>query len=236
MMLPAAPFPLAWPTSWPRTPDKARRRSTFGADHAGDVDLAAARAFVIAEFDRLGAARVVVTTDIPARRADAGRAPTGDPGAAAWFELGGEVRVLACDRWETIGENLRAIGLSVEAMRGLDRWGVGDVVERALAGFAALPAGAPSAPGPLARPVAHPDALVRSAAGRQPIPVVTAPVTPHWRTVLLAQDLGNDLAAIKASYRKLIKIVHPDAKGQQEHAVRLNAAMAAAERELAGAA
>ena len=55
---------------------------------------------------------------------------------------------------------------------------------------------------------------------------------PSWRTVLGAQQLGDDLAAIKRRYRELAKIVHPDAGGRAAHAARLNAAMEQAELAL----
>lgn len=49
--------------------------------------------------------------------------------------------MFACDRWLSHAENMLAIAKSVEAMRGLDRWGMADVVERVMGGFSALPAG-----------------------------------------------------------------------------------------------
>ena len=232
--LPASPFPLSWPATMPRTAERDRRRSAFGSDHAGDVALGAARQFLLGELGRLGVAteHIVITSNIPARRGDL--TTSDDTGIAVWFILNGETRVMACDRWVSHGENLRAIGLSIEALRSLDRWGVADATANAMDGFRpALPAATGSSPD-----IPRSNALAAHAQ-RQPIPVVArdgAPAAaPHWRTVLLAQDLGADLTAIKASYRRLIAIVHPDACGQTEHAVRLNAAWAQAQAELAGA-
>jgi hypothetical protein len=44
--------------------------------------------------------------------------------------------------WRTTRENLRAVGLAVEALRGLERTGASELLERAYAGFALLPAAA----------------------------------------------------------------------------------------------
>ena len=267
--LPATPFPLAWPSSSPRTADRDRRRSAFGSDHAGDVSLATAHAFVSAELGRMGIARdaFVITSNVPQTRADAAADVEHDPGIAVWFVFGGETRVLACDRWQTHAENLRAIGLSIEAMRALERWGVGDVLERAMVGFLpALPAGDAAATALArvapaqdilrttsravashtaampARPAAARDSdrtvsttPARVAPARDNDPRSTPPAPSSWRTVLLAQELGDDIAAIRRSYHKLMRIVHPDASGYTAHAARLNAAYKAAKTELGAA-
>lgn len=238
--LPTTPFPLAWPSSSPRTAGKDRRRSAFGADHAGDVSIATAHAFVSAELGRMGIARAafVITSNVPQTRADAAADVDADPGVAVWFVFGGETRVLACDRWGTHAENLRAIGLSIEAMRALERWGVGDVLERAMVGFLpALPAGDAAATA-LARVAPARDTSPRPTPARSAAPAgqrSSLHPTPSWRTVLLAQDLGADLAAIKRSYHTLMRIVHPDAAGAAAHAQKLNAAMAQAKAELGAA-
>jgi hypothetical protein len=48
--------------------------------------------------------------------------------------------VLACDQYEQIHENIRAIGKTIEALRGIERWGASDMLDRAFTGFEALPA------------------------------------------------------------------------------------------------
>lgn len=62
-----------------------------------------------------------------------------DPSVAFFFELDGEPHVLACDRWETVPENIAAIAAHIEALRGQERWGVADM-RQAFAGHVALPA------------------------------------------------------------------------------------------------
>jgi hypothetical protein len=145
---------------------------------------------------------------LPYANASAG----GDPGIAVyWIERGNE-RVIACDRWNHVDLNMRAIDMSLVAMRGLDRWGAAEMVERAFAGFA-LPAG----PGPTtARP----------------------PAKRPWREVLggiwpTALDAETTLEIAKGRYRVAIKAAHPDVGGDVAIAAALNVAMAEAESELA---
>jgi hypothetical protein len=52
----------------------------------------------------------------------------------------GKQLCFACDRWHHIQDNMHAIGLTIEALRGIARWGTGDMMEAAFRGFAALPA------------------------------------------------------------------------------------------------
>lgn len=208
------PYPLQWPDGWQRTPARDRQPSRFGG--RGTLGLGTARDNLLDELRLLGAANIVITTDLPTRRdglpyAD-GRAT--DPGVAVWFAMvivGQRVveRVFACDKWYSHAENMRAIALSIGAMRGLERWGAGDVVQRAFSGFAVLPPGVPL--GPAKRP---------------------------WREVLGvdSSELTSKqlLTVVKYAYRRLIKDHHPDAGGSHELAAEINAALAEAERELGG--
>jgi DnaJ-domain-containing protein 1 len=59
---------------------------------------------------------------------------------AVYFELDGEEVCFACDRWYYVEENVRAIGKTLEALRGINRWGTDDMVRASFQGFAALPA------------------------------------------------------------------------------------------------
>lgn len=216
------PFPLQWPDGFARTPSAERTKSQFGRSESGqrgEVPFAQARSTVLHELELLGAANVVITSDLPIRLDGlpyaSGRAQ--DPGIAVWFVRNDQERVFACDRWKTPGENLRAIALSIKAMRGLGRWGMADVVERAMGGFAALPPGS----------------------GHEYVPPPPVPKERPWREVLegawpTALDADEALVLAKARHRKLIKIHHPDAGGDPAKAAEINAALAAAEKELAG--
>lgn len=63
-----------------------------------------------------------------------------DQGVAVYFDRKGRRQVLACDQYTTIGDNIRAIGKTIEALRGIERWGASDMLDRAFTGFEALPA------------------------------------------------------------------------------------------------
>ncbi len=196
-------YPLQWPDGWRRTQPSQRRRSPFGGGRP--LSPYETGKELVAELRRLGARRIAITSFLPTRDDGIpysdGRSE--DPGIAVWFVLDGHEHAFACDQWHTPAENLRAITKSVEAMRGLERWGMADVVGRAFAGFA-LPAGDPPAP------------TWRAIFG-------VAEIDLH----------GEDMmAVVKARHRKLIATAHPDAGGNHTHAAVLNAALDAAEHEL----
>jgi DnaJ-domain-containing protein 1 len=57
---------------------------------------------------------------------------------AVYFKLDGEEVCFACDRWYYVEENVRAIGKTLEALRGINWWGTDDMVRASFQGFAAL--------------------------------------------------------------------------------------------------
>ncbi len=94
------------------------------------------------ELELLRASRVVVSTNIELRRDGlpySNQRTPEDRGAAVYFTFKGQPRVLACDRWNRVEDNLYAIAMDINAQRGRIRWGVGSV-EQAFAGYTALPA------------------------------------------------------------------------------------------------
>lgn len=62
-----------------------------------------------------------------------------DTGVAAYFTLRGKQVCIPCDRWTDVASNLQAIAKTVEALRGIERWGAKHMVDAAFTGFAALP-------------------------------------------------------------------------------------------------
>lgn len=206
------PSPLQWPDNWPRTPAEQRVRARFRTPLSGAVDD------LLAELDRLDAANAIITTDLPVKGnglpyAD-GRAT--DPGIAVWFTLDGVEHVLACDRWSTPADNIRSISCSIEALRGLKRWGAAQLVNRAFTGFRALPAPAP------------PQRGWREVFGPYP------ELTPEAVKKLSDAQRDGLLRHIKQLYRERIAGCHPDKGGSEAIAAELNAARDAAERELVG--
>jgi len=207
--------PLDWPAGWPRTVAQNRRRSPFVKPaFVRDRDE------VIRRLGRRGT-MVVITSDLPLNSMGlpSGEGRCADPGIAVWWVERGRERVMACDRWLGISENMRAVNVSLQALAGLDRWGAAEMVERAFSGFAALPPGS----------------------GEQ---TVAQPEIVDWRGILEinednARSLMGDayseavlLSLVKTKFRNLMAKVHPDRGGDVELAARLNAAMAAAEAEL----
>lgn len=128
-------YPLAWPAGWPRT--KVPQQSRF------DVTFDRARKELEAEIARMGGRYVVLSTSLPLRRDGkpyAGVKPDdGDEGVAVYFERKGKQMVFACDRWDRVEDNVRAITKTIDAMRGIERWGASDMMERAFSAFQALP-------------------------------------------------------------------------------------------------
>lgn len=138
-------FPLLWPEGQRRT--VARKVSPF------EVGFSTARDHLLRELSKLGARDVVISSNVPLRRdglplADA-REPS-DPGVAVYFDRRvGETWspfVIACDAYNRVKANLRAVGLTVEALRSIARHGATQMLEQAFTGFAALPPATPADP------------------------------------------------------------------------------------------
>jgi len=64
-----------------------------------------------------------------------------DPGVCAYFEWDSGPMAIPCDRWKRISHNIQAIALTVEAMRGMERWGAKHMIKAMFSGFKRLSAG-----------------------------------------------------------------------------------------------
>lgn len=149
-MTTAERYPLSWPHGWPRTAAHKRKRALFhssdrnanGWREKRDLTIYAAMRRLTDELDRLGACSVLVSTNVETTRdgqpRSDRRAPD-DPGVAVYFKLGGQDRVLACDKWDRVPGNIAAIAGHIDAIRRQERYGVG-TLDQAFAGYAALPA------------------------------------------------------------------------------------------------
>ena len=127
-------YPLAWPPGWPRT--DARRRERWPGH---TVTLARSLTECQAELRRLGATGVVLSSNVTL-----GAERPADPGVVAYCTYDGTQVAIPCDRWTTVAGNLRAIAKTIEAMRGMERWGAKHMIKAMFMGFAALPAPASS--------------------------------------------------------------------------------------------
>lgn len=128
-------YPLSWPVGWPRT--KIPVASQFDSKR----NVGAAYDEAIHQLEMLGAREIVVSANLRLRLdgiAIANQSQPDDRGVAVYFKLSGQSRVLACDKWTRVQDNLWSIAKHIDAMRGQQRWGVG-TVEQAFAGYAALP-------------------------------------------------------------------------------------------------
>lgn len=133
-------FPLHWPDGQPRS--RHRKSAKF------KVSMAEARDHLINELKLLGARYVTISSDVPLRRDGlpyANAPQPRDPGVAIYFDYDGEQMVFACDRWKKVEHNVRAVGKTIEAIRGIARWGSTDMMKRAVSSFRHALPGQPAA-------------------------------------------------------------------------------------------
>ena len=124
---------------------------------------------------------------------------------AVYFTRKGREQAIACDKWTSIRDNLHAVAKTIEALRAVERWGTGEMVGAAFAGFTAIPASA--------------------SAG---IPV--RPKRPWYEVLGVSPDAPREVieAAGKAMQRK----THPDAGGSEWEFQEVQEAISAALRDL----
>jgi hypothetical protein len=107
-----------------------------------------AQRFLRSEIARLAARDLIVSTNLPVRQdgglyADYMKRKIDDPGVAIYFRYKGKDVAMCCDQFPTVWENIYALGKGIEALRGMDRWGVSEFMDRAFTGFTALPESSP---------------------------------------------------------------------------------------------
>lgn len=183
-------YPLHWPDGWPRTNN--RKSSQFS------TRFATARDGLLDEVRRLGGRQIVLSTNVELRRDGlpyANQRNPDDPGVAVYFQLRGESQVFACDRWAKVEENIQAIRKTIEAIRGIERWGSSEMMNRMFRGFQALPEGTTAA----------------------------NPSWAHVLELNASALMG--ISEAEAAYRRLAKKVHPDTGGSHEQMSRLNQAI-----------
>lgn len=144
-------YPLAWPSDRPRT---AQRKPALFRDAGRALSLTVAKKRLrdqVMAMTRTGrnwrVLDMILSTNIRytasgTRDMNVSRRDPTDPGVAFYFALDGRPHVLACDRWDTVADNIAAIAAHIEALRGQERWGVADL-RQAFAGHVALPAADP---------------------------------------------------------------------------------------------
>jgi len=129
-------YPLSWPPGFPRTKYPAQSRFETPEERV--------KRNLEFQLDLMDATNVVVTTNSELRR-DGRPTPTSalrDTGVAVYFTRKSREQAIACDKWDSIRDNLQAVAKTIEALRGIDRWGTGEMVDAAFQGFTAIPASA----------------------------------------------------------------------------------------------
>jgi hypothetical protein len=141
-------YPLSWPAGWKRS--SIRVGSPFSTRRAGAGSTYPSKSLLTmsdglerltGELGRLGATSVVISTNVPVRNDGLPYASASlpkDPGVAVYFKLSKKDRCLACDRYHRLPDNMAAIAGHIEALRAIERYGVG-TLDQAFAGYTALP-------------------------------------------------------------------------------------------------
>ena len=177
-------FPLQWPIGRPRTSEYARKGDPFHVP-AGKI-----RSDLAFELRMMGCTDYVISSDLQVRRDGllyAGQKAPSDPGVALYFTRKGREICISCDQYRNIDVNLRAIGKTIEAIRGIERWGTEEMMDAAFTGFAALPEN-----------------------------VIVTPYTKRpWHEVLEVSPTASP-EVVRAAYRQKMLKAHPDHGGTTE--------------------
>jgi len=135
--------PLCWPLGWERTKNRRSSAYKISTDKAVEELLGSIR--------NMGGRDIILSSNVPVRRdgtmyrGDHSDQRIPDPGVAVYWSQPHpktralEPKVIPCDHWYTVRENVRALGMAVDCMRGLARCGAGQIQDRAFSGFSALP-------------------------------------------------------------------------------------------------
>lgn len=188
-------------TRWPRklTPAEQRKRGQFKATYSKTLELMESELSDISASNtrvHLAVAQDRIRND-GKLRADAWPI---HPGVILSFDKPKIGRVvMPCDAYDHWHTNLRALALSLQALRAVDRYGVTTTGEQ-YGGWKQLPPGAPTE--------------VRS---QEAIDAAAVFVANHgggvpWKSML------ESVESYKAAYRRAARVLHPDSNGGKEMA------------------
>ena len=134
-------YPLQWPIGWKRT--------SFPKTSKFETSFTRARDEIFRELKLMGVSNnwanptnIILSTNIPLRQDGlpyAGQSNPKDAGVAVYFKYKSKDMVFACDAYKKVEENLWAVKKTIEALRGIERWGASQMMERSFTGFEALP-------------------------------------------------------------------------------------------------
>lgn len=210
----AEAYPLNWPAGWKRTSVGDRRYGRFhgtamrqfshdpNRSYRAKTDLSVFEAVKRVRFElkRLGVEEhtVVISTNIELRRdglpRSDRRAPD-DPGVAVYWRHPDSDRpqCMAIDLYDSVAGNLAAVAASIAALRAIERHGGAQILDRAFAGFNALPATATTTMG-----------------------TESAAVVLARRSRYVSERIQADREIARTAYREAAAKSHPDAGGSHE--------------------
>lgn len=187
-------YPLQYPVGRPRTQYPERSKFKPGSIHNEAQSI-------FKQLELMKATDIIISSNMQ-YRVDGlpyTRQNVHDTGVAVYFKSeAGEEQCIPCDSWITLEENMRAIAKTIEAMRGIERWGGKSLMNAAFSGFKALPSSIITPP-PADRP--HRD---------------------WW--VVLGVDRNATPQEVKQAYRRAQSTSHPDAGGSALDFQEVNAA------------
>lgn len=197
-------YPLYWPAGYQRT--KYPSTSQFGNQPFGKCrDAVFKQLELMLEYSERKT--IVMSTNVPLRQDGipyANYRQPDDKGVAIYFQYKKESIVICCDKWNKIEHNMWACSKTIEAMRGIERWGVSDFLKRSFTGFTALP---------------EPESVVKK---REWWIVFNYPLRPGNATW--------DWAGVETQYKSLAKKRHPDTGGSTAEFQELNDAFSEAKK------
>lgn len=103
--------------------------------------FAKSRDLLLKEIRLLGGKETIISSNIPLRRDGLPYANTSQPddiGVAVYFKYKDKAMCFASDSYYKVEDNMRALALTIAAIRGMERWGASDMMERAFTGFLQL--------------------------------------------------------------------------------------------------
>lgn len=140
-------FPLNWPITRKRTERYRRKRAKFA------TTFAVARDGIIKAVRLAGGKSPVISTNITLRRDGlplANQRQPDDPGVAVYYtDRRNRPMCVACDLWDKVEDNMTAVLKTIDAIRGIERWGGQEAADVAFSGFQALP---PAGAAPSSKP------------------------------------------------------------------------------------
>lgn len=141
---------LQWPEGRPRTNPQHQKPGPFRAagsatpwKSGANLTISAAVERLERELNRMGVAREDAVISANLKIAAAGvpyskQAQPGDPGVGLFLQWGGRAYSFACDRYDTVEQNVAALAAHIEATRAIERWGCA-TAEEAFRGYESLP-------------------------------------------------------------------------------------------------